>query len=155
VAPSRSSSPSSPQRVFVETAEPGVAAAAPASQTHWRPALAVAVAVVVVIAVARRADGPAMAPAPTVAATAPPPPVTKASELARLAATIRSRPGDVAARDALLARARLHADAGDWIRAREDLIRLLRRPDVDPIRADAEALQRRVEDGRRAALSTR
>jgi hypothetical protein len=52
-------------------------------------------------------------------------------------------------------RARLHAEAGDWIRAREDLTRLLRRPDVAPVRTEAEALLLKVEDGRRAAARTR
>jgi hypothetical protein len=109
---------------------------------------------VVIVAVALPGDEPAVAPSATVAPTRPLP-VTKTGEFARLAATIRSHPGDAAARDALLMRARLHAEAGDWIRAREDLTRLLRRPDVAPVRTEAEALLLKVEDGRRAAARTR
>jgi len=123
-----------------------------------RPALAVVgvaiVAIVAIVAVALPVDEPAAAPSATVV-PALPRTVTKTSELARLAATIRSRPGDAAARDALLARARLHAEAGDWIRAREDLTRLMRRPDVAPVQTEAEALLQQVEDGRRAAARTR
>jgi hypothetical protein len=81
----------------------------------------------------------------------PPPPLTKAGELARLGSIIRARPNDVAARDALLARARLHVEAGEWARAREDLIRLVRRADADPVRAEAAVLLRRVDDGQRAS----
>jgi hypothetical protein len=115
-----------------------------------------AAAIVVVVVLAGR-DPPGSATKPSTtspSSTTPPsstasPTPTRAAELARLGAVIRGRPGDVAARDALLARARLLADAGEWARARDDLLRLLRRSDVDPVRAEATALLQRVEDGRR------
>ena len=156
-------SPPSPHRQGVSSRTgadaPDAAVSRWSSMTSSRPALAivaVSVVIVVIVAVALPvdADAPPAPPSATVVPTAPLP-ITKASEFARLAATIRSRPGDAAARDALLARARLHAEAGEWIRAREDLTRLLNRSDVAPIRTEAETLLQQVEDGRRAAARTR
>jgi hypothetical protein len=138
-------------------ASPDAPSPLPAFVARWRTGLAVGAAAIVAVVLLAGRDPPgaakktstASSSSPTASTSTASSTPTRAAELARLGAIIRGRPGDVAARDALLARARLQADAGEWARARDDLLRLLRRSDVDPVRAEATALLQRVEDGRR------
>ncbi len=120
------------------TQAPRAAAAAAAA------ALSVGVALVIV----------AFAPAPV---EPPPPPPAKPiviappeSELTRLTRTINAHDGDVDGRDALFARAKLAFESGDLTTARNDLMRLLKRSDVDGVlRVEATALMQRTEAKRR------
>ncbi len=121
------------------TPAPRAAAAAAAA------ALSVGVALVIV----------AFAPAPVEPPPPPPPakPIVIAppeSELTRLTRTINAHDGDVEGRDGLFARAKLAFESGDLTTARNDLMRLLKRSDVDGVlRVEATALMQRTEAKRR------
>jgi hypothetical protein len=103
-------------------------------------------------------------PAPTSTSTSrTPPPVVKAvpnqaarpahlEEIRKLTVQFTSSMESTTGRDALYARAKIHAEHKDYRSATEDLRRLLYRRDVvGPLRQEIEALLRKVEIERRAA----